>query len=317
MITLKQMEALYWVGALGSFSAAADKLNIAQSTISKRIIELEDMLQTTLFDRDKRSGHLTMKGRELLGIAEEMLQLQRRLIEAAGSHQTYSGTFRFGITELIAITWLPNLVAELKATYPRLTLEPHVDTLSSLIGRLKERQLELVIGPVPQPDDLLTTIPLGSVEQSWMCSPTLYDGPRTIPIERLAEFPLLVQPVGSGLQSMISRLLRESGVQAKSVIACNGMVALARLAEAGIGITCLPRALFRHEVETGRLQILETVPPMPRLNFGVTYRRDTIDRLSSLVASIAVDVCAFGDGAGEGARVLPQPIAPRLSVGPA
>ena len=40
MFTIKQMEALYWVSTLGSFEAAADYLNMVQSTISKRIGEL-------------------------------------------------------------------------------------------------------------------------------------------------------------------------------------------------------------------------------------------------------------------------------------
>src|SRR5262245_27190783 len=79
VITIKQLEALYWVGKLGSFSAAANKLNIAQSTISKRIQELEDSLQATFFERDKRAGRLTMKGAEILPLAEEMLRLQKRL----------------------------------------------------------------------------------------------------------------------------------------------------------------------------------------------------------------------------------------------
>ena len=37
MFTFKQMEALYWVSALGSFEAAADFLSLAQSTVSKRL----------------------------------------------------------------------------------------------------------------------------------------------------------------------------------------------------------------------------------------------------------------------------------------
>ena len=41
MVSIKQLEAFYWVAKLNSFAAAADKLNMAQSTISKRIQELE------------------------------------------------------------------------------------------------------------------------------------------------------------------------------------------------------------------------------------------------------------------------------------
>ena len=41
MLTFKQVEALFWIVELGSFEAAASKLNASQSAISKRIQELE------------------------------------------------------------------------------------------------------------------------------------------------------------------------------------------------------------------------------------------------------------------------------------
>ena len=39
--TLKQIEAFYWIATLGSFVDAAERLSLAQSTISKRVLELE------------------------------------------------------------------------------------------------------------------------------------------------------------------------------------------------------------------------------------------------------------------------------------
>lgn len=295
MITMKQVEALYWVGTLGSFSAAANKLNIAQSTISKRIQELEDGLQAVFFERDKRAGRLTMKGAEILPLAEEMLRLQKRLRDAVTNTHTYTGTFRIGITELVAITWLPKLISRIRRSYPELTLEPQVDMLANLTAMLKDRQIDLLIGPAFSGDDELTTVQLATVEQAWMCSPSLYRGPLKLPLAKLADFPLLMQPSGSGLQSMVSRLLRQNGVRAKSIISCNGMVALAKLAESGFGVTCLPRSTFQDELKSGRLQILKTTPPLPRLEFGAAYRRDSIDSLSSIIAAMAAEVCDFGD----------------------
>ena len=65
MITLKQIEAIYWIVELGSFEAAAAKLNMSQSAISKRVQELEDAFGVSIFDRSKRTARLTQKGIEL------------------------------------------------------------------------------------------------------------------------------------------------------------------------------------------------------------------------------------------------------------
>ncbi|MCF5293877.1 LysR family transcriptional regulator, partial [Pseudomonas syringae] len=80
MITLKQIEAIYWIVELGSFEAAATKLNMSQSAISKRVQELEDSFGVAIFDRSKRSARLTKKGLELHGCAVEMLRQRDNLL---------------------------------------------------------------------------------------------------------------------------------------------------------------------------------------------------------------------------------------------
>ena len=62
MFTIKQMEAIYRVGSLGSFEAGAPYLNLAQSTVSKRIGELKAHFKTPLFDGSARQSVLTSKG---------------------------------------------------------------------------------------------------------------------------------------------------------------------------------------------------------------------------------------------------------------
>lgn len=54
MITLRQLEALYWISHLGTFERAATRLNTTQSAISKRIQELELVVGLAVFDRNQR-----------------------------------------------------------------------------------------------------------------------------------------------------------------------------------------------------------------------------------------------------------------------
>ena len=79
MPSLKQIYAFYWSGKLGSFIAAANHLNTTQSNISKRIHEMEETLQTELFDRSKRAIRLTMNGQELMELSERLLNVHSRI----------------------------------------------------------------------------------------------------------------------------------------------------------------------------------------------------------------------------------------------
>ncbi len=65
-MNFRQFEALYWIGRLGSFHAAARQLRTLQPAISARIRELELELRVLIFDRADRRLRPTAKGLELL-----------------------------------------------------------------------------------------------------------------------------------------------------------------------------------------------------------------------------------------------------------
>ena len=53
-MTLRQLEAFYWIARLGSFHAAARHLHVAQPSVSARVRELERHLGVPLFERSGR-----------------------------------------------------------------------------------------------------------------------------------------------------------------------------------------------------------------------------------------------------------------------
>ena len=137
MLTFKQIEALYWTVRLGTFAASAQKLHTTQSAITKRIQELEADFDIALFDRSGYRAELTARGHEIYALAEEMLGHRDRLLVRLKGQHTLTGTFRFGITEITAMTWLPALIRLLRSHYPRITLEPHIDLGADLLKRLQ------------------------------------------------------------------------------------------------------------------------------------------------------------------------------------
>ena len=134
MLTFKQIEALYWTVRLGTFAASAQKLHTTQSAITKRIQELEADFDIALFDRSGYRAELTARGHEIYALAEEMLGHRDRLLVRLKGQHTLTGTFRFGITEITAMTWLPALIRLLRSHYPRITLEPHIDLGADLLS---------------------------------------------------------------------------------------------------------------------------------------------------------------------------------------
>src|SRR3546814_2126358 len=120
------IEAFYWAATLGNFAIAADRLHITQSSLSKRIAELEYSLQRQLFDRNRKKSTLTEAGEQLLPKCRAVLDAAEALLGEAGKdseNRVLSGACKFGISELSASTWLPRFIRS----------EEHTSELQSLL----------------------------------------------------------------------------------------------------------------------------------------------------------------------------------------
>ncbi|MFJ2985239.1 MULTISPECIES: LysR family transcriptional regulator [unclassified Pseudomonas] len=293
MITLKQIEAIYWIVELGSFEAAAAKLNMSQSAISKRVQELEDAFGVSIFDRSKRSARLTQKGLELHGCAVEMLRQRDDLLERVSSKETLVRRFRLGVTELTALTWLPTLVEQIHQTYPKVDLEPSIELSTDLLGRLEADELDLIIVPDIVRDPRFISTPLAAVENAWMCSPSLYPGNAPMSLQSLSSFTVLTQGGSSGTGQTYERWLAEHDVRLTRTLTSNYLVAQVGLAISGVGLSYLPRQCMRTLIEQGRLKIIQTDFPLPQISYVCVHRADRYQGLSNEVARLAQRACDF------------------------
>ena len=102
-ITFRQIETFYWIARLGSFSEAAQILNTTQPAVSNRIRELESGLKAKLFARNGRGVTLTPVGRDLLGLAEQLLELGHEFLARARTDAGIAGVIRIGAADTIAL----------------------------------------------------------------------------------------------------------------------------------------------------------------------------------------------------------------------
>ena len=81
---------------LNSFSQTATSLYISQSTVTKRICELEKEVGKPLFYRDKKHVSLTEDGRIFLKYATRIVELEEASLKEMHSSVTYENSLRIG-----------------------------------------------------------------------------------------------------------------------------------------------------------------------------------------------------------------------------
>ncbi|MFG6177834.1 LysR family transcriptional regulator [Halomonas sp. THAF12] len=293
MLTLKQLETFVQVVELGTFERASQRLNATQSTVSKRISELEQATGLPLFDRSRRSARLTEEGERLLELAYATLDGAKQILELNEKPDRTLHRVRIGFTELAALTWLPGFLRDYTTERPDIRLDITIDMSRTLYQQFQDGELDLVVIPqVPeafaQPG--VEAQLLEEVEMAFMAREGLVGDPSPISFRALEQYPLISQGKRSGFAHDINRWLSHQGMTASNLTADN-LLALVGLVAAGRGISVFPKLCVQRFAHEQGLEILETSPPLPTIGYYALYhggvRISLFEELALRLASAA------------------------------
>jgi DNA-binding transcriptional LysR family regulator len=273
-MTLKQIEAFYWAATAASFLLAADRLHVSQSTLSKRIAELELQLGRSLFDRSGHRAVVTEAGESLLPLARRMLGLADEMRSQVRDSEGVRGHCRFGVGELAALTWLPDLVALTRSTYPELVLEAQVDLGATLEQRLQAGELDFAVVAGYSSRSVIASEAIAEVRFSWTAAPQLVGTQRTISPRLLQEHALVTMPAAAGPTRMLEHWLARNNLAVSRRLTCNNLAAVASLIAAGVGIGLFPNAWLRQMADRNAVVELRGRPALPALEYTFQCRRD-------------------------------------------
>jgi DNA-binding transcriptional LysR family regulator len=295
MLTLRQLETFIQVVELGTFERASQRLNATQSTVSKRISELEEATGLSLFDRSRRNARLTEEGEQLLELAYKASENAKQILELNAQPEHRLHRVRIGFTELTALTWLPGFLRDYTLERPDIRLDITIDMSRTLYQQFQDGELDLVVIPlVPeafaQPG--VETRLLEEVEMAFMASEGLVDGTRPLPISLLKRYPLIGQGKRSLFAQNINRWLSQQGMTATTLTADN-LLALVGLVTAGRGISVLPKRCVTRFTQAQGLETLDTMPPVPAIGYYALYHAGVRIQLFETLARRLADAADF------------------------
>lgn len=293
MMTFKQLEAVYWVVRLGGFAPAANKLHTTQSAISKRIQELEALFDTPLFDRSLRTARLTDKGEEMFAMAQRLLAQRDLAVEQFMEPSVMERRLRLGVTELTAMTWMPKLVGQIRALHPRVVIEPDMDTGVGLKDKVLRDELDIAIVADVFEDASLTKRRVGDMSLAWMCKPGTVGPRKTLRLQELQQYGLLLQSNQSGTGLFVDQWLMAHGLKFSASARSASLLALIGMAVSGLGITYVPVDCMRWLTDANMLEIIKVTPRPPDVPYCAIYRADRPSAWVASIAKVAGECCDF------------------------
>ncbi len=124
MNRLENMQTFVRVVDTGGISAAADKLNVAKSAVSRRLKELETYLGVELFHRTTRKMNLTDTGRvyyhDCLRILDEILETE---LNVAQTHGTLQGNIKVALPSSFGLMHMGSAISEFLLNHPKIEFD--------------------------------------------------------------------------------------------------------------------------------------------------------------------------------------------------
>jgi DNA-binding transcriptional LysR family regulator len=133
----------------GSFIRAAERLNVAQTTVSARIRNLEQLLGRPLFIRNKGGASLTPAGEQFLRHAPMFVQLWQRTRHQVAVPPGRRAVLTIGSEVTLAQPLLLNWVRWIRQFLPDIALRVHVDVPQDLIGQVASGMVDVAIMYAP------------------------------------------------------------------------------------------------------------------------------------------------------------------------
>ncbi|WP_372730698.1 LysR family transcriptional regulator [Novosphingobium sp.] len=265
-IAIYHLETLLWIARLGTFRAAAERLNTTQPAISARVREIEEQLGIAIFRREGRNMVLTARGRRLVKECEPLWAGFEKALLTASGFEGATGTVRIGSGEIAAASCLPAYVQEVERDLPGVTLEIELDLTARMLQQLLGGMIDMAFlaGPVASPG--IRTFGLGAVSLVWVA------GQETVRAGGFAQnLPVWSIPSHSPLHGVTLETLAQGVITPRSISTCNNVRTLIEIISGGGGAAVLPEPMVRSLLASGTLA--EVLPrPVRKIQFEAAIR---------------------------------------------
>lgn len=242
-MNLRQLQYFVAVVEEGSFTRAAQRLFVAQPSLSKQLAALESELGGALLERLPRGVRLTPSGRAFLPDARAtILSAERARRSAQMAHDLTAGELEIATVMSIAIGLLPESIRALRTQHPGIlvSLREYVHR-EALEEDVRSGVSDIAIGPKPRAWDGPTTS-LGWEEFVVLLpegDPELRTTGR-IELSDLADRRWVLPVPTAGMAPLVAGACRDAGFVPQPAVHSSQVEALARFAAHGLGPTMLP-----------------------------------------------------------------------------
>ncbi len=304
-LNLDRLRAFAYVVELGSFSAAAERLEVTQPAVSLQVRELEKHVGVRLIERIGRRAAATAAGAELLDHARRIEAAVGAALEAMTRHAKGTvGRIRLGTGDTACIYFLPPVLRALRNKFPSLDIVVSTDNTPDILKAIEDNTIDIGLVTLPAPGRMFDVQPV--LEDEFVAiatrgGPVLPD--KVTPAD-LAQRPVVLYESSAHTRHLIDQWAIRAGHALKPVMQLGSVEAIKELVGAGLGCSIVPRMALPNAAGRRRLVIRPLQPRLAR-KLAIVMRRDKplqrgLREVANAIRSHAEELTAAAVEAGKG-----------------
>lgn len=252
---LHQLEYLLAVAEEGSVTRAAERLMLAQPSLSQQLRKLEREVGQPMFDRLPRGVVLTEAGRRMVEHARRILaEVQDARRHVADARIGVGGPLVVGAIPTIAPFVIPQVAAAFLTDFPEVELTLVEDVTQGLVDRLDRAEIDVALASSVDASQRVL-VERVATEPLWLLVPGGHRlcGRTAIAWSALRGERFLVLQSMHCLAGQVQMICAEQGVSPRIVSRGAQLTTIAAMVSAGLGVSIVPEMMRALDAETGRV----------------------------------------------------------------
>jgi LysR family transcriptional regulator, nitrogen assimilation regulatory protein len=255
----------------GSINRAAQRMNLAQPSVSSILRDLEAEMGTTLLERASRGAHPTAAGetfyRHCLKVLAEVDAARNSVMNGAGR---VAGPIRIGLAPTIAKGLMPRFIPKYLADYPHVQFRAAEAFSGPLTEWTLTGEVDFAVVAVPPVDRRLITRRLAPDPLFLITGPNGLAATTAGPFANLPPLKIVLPSQNNGLRTMLDCYIHSVGISIERLVEIDSLHGILELLKCSDWTTLLSLTSILKELDRGELAARRTDPPLD-LEFYLIY----------------------------------------------
>ena len=279
----KQFQYVLTLAHEGSFSRAANSLNITQPSLSQYIKKIELEVGICLFDRTNGDVRVTDAGKIYIKTARQILdlehQMENSISDIAGNR---AGSLIIGVAPYRAASMMPNIAKQFKILYPGMHLIVREGTTTELAEGMEHGEYDLALTLLPVDgrvfkwekvveEELILAVPTScKVISSTIVNNRKYPAVNANVLDNKS---LVMLTETQYMQKQLQNILAEKNIHIQTAAIVKSLEAQIEFVKAGVGMALVPSGIERF-CNDSTVTFYSFTDDLPKREVVVMWRRD-------------------------------------------